>query len=109
MLSKKHGCADYYNVKAIDSILKDSSNSKIVAIFKDYLILDDISCECLKRYYNTEECLERLPSLCEFYMGYAEIFPSYALLLQPTADETREIAYNKEGMAKYMYKNIRKK
>lgn len=42
-------------------------------------------------------------------MGYAEIFPSYALLLQPTDDDQRDIAYNKEGMAKYMYKNIRKK
>ena len=42
-------------------------------------------------------------------MGYAEIFPSYALLLQPTEDELKDIAYNMEGMAKYMYKNIRKK
>lgn len=81
LLAKKHGCSDYYNVKAVDNILKDVPNQRIVAIFKDYLIFDDISCECLKRYYTLEESEERLPNLYEFYMGYAEIFPSYALLL----------------------------
>jgi hypothetical protein len=59
----------------------DESNKRIVAIFKDYLIYDDRNCECLKRYYENGEGEERLIKLCGFYSEYAEIFPSYALIL----------------------------
>jgi hypothetical protein len=50
-----------------------------------------------------------LEKLCDFYTSYAKIFPSYALLIQPTADEANLLAKNKEGMAKYMFKNIKRK
>lgn len=108
-LAEKHGRFDFYYSKTVDRIVKDVPNSRIVALFKDFLIFDDRSCECLRRYYPEEESVERLHKLTDFYSGYADIFPSYALLLQPMADEFGLIAKGKEGMAKYMYKNIRHK
>jgi hypothetical protein len=83
-LIEKHSRAAFYNTKAIDSILRDLPGSRLVALFKDYLVFDDSSCEFLKRSYEIDEVHERLPKLIEFYKDYSEIFPSYALLLQPT-------------------------
>ncbi|CDW91216.1 UNKNOWN [Stylonychia lemnae] len=108
-LSEKHGRFDFYYSKNIDKIVKDQPNSRLVAIFKDYLIYDDCSCECLRRYYKTYEGMDKLSKLTDFYQDYADIFPSYALLLQPCQDEMSMILKEKEGMAKYMYKNIRRK
>jgi hypothetical protein len=89
--------------------VKDVPGCRIVATFKDYLIYDDCSCECLKQLYSFEEAQERLGKLSQFYFDYAEIFPTYALIIQPTADENTRLRQNKEGVAKYMYKNIRRK
>ena len=61
-------------------------------MFKDYLILDDIS-EFLKRYYTTHESSIRLPRFLEYYDKYSRIFPNYTVFLE----------------SKYIYKNIHKK
>ena len=108
-LAEKHGRFDFYYSKIVDKIVKDAPNQRIVAIFKDFLIFDDCSCECLRRLVPYEESKEKLNKLSEFYNDYADIFPSYALLLQPCEDEKTLILKEKEGMAKYMYKNIRRK
>eukprot|EP00347_Sterkiella_histriomuscorum_P009302 403341725 len=108
-LADKHGRFDFYYSKAVDKIVKDAPNQRIVAVFKDYLIYDDASCECLRKSYPIDESHDKLKKLCEFYTDYADIFPTYALLLQPCQDEMTLILKDKEGMAKYMYKNIRRK
>ena len=64
----------------------------MVAVFKDYLIFDDLS-EFLKRPYEIDESFERLPKICEFYEKYSKVFPNYVNLPEN----------------KFMYKNIEKK
>ena len=44
---------DYYNVKVVNDIIYND-DIHLVSLFKDYLILDDIS-EFLKRYYWKDE------------------------------------------------------
>ena len=64
----------------------------IVSVFKEYLILDDLS-EFLKRDYSTKESIFRLPKIFEFYEKYSKVFPNYVVL-----------PHNK-----YLYKNIERK
>ncbi len=108
-LAEKHGRFNFYYSKVVDKIVTDQPNSRLVAMFKDYMIFDDSSCEFLKRFYTETESQQRIKELSTFYNELADIFPSYALILQPTEDEQTLILYNKEGMAKYLYKNIRRK
>jgi hypothetical protein len=44
---------DFYNVKIVNDIIYNEPTN-IVAIFKDYLIYDDLS-EFLKRFYDKDE------------------------------------------------------
>jgi len=46
-LAESHGKFDFYYKKEIDKIVLDAPNEKLVAVFKDYLIYDDCSCEFL--------------------------------------------------------------
>jgi hypothetical protein len=82
---------DFYNVKVVNDIMFNEQFS-LVAIFKDYLIIDDQS-EFLKRFYAEEESLIRLPKIYEFYDQYSKVFPNYVLLPEN----------------KYMFKNIERK
>ena len=75
----------------IDNIIYNEK-SHIVAIFKDYLILDDIS-EFLKRYYTRSESAIRLPRFFEYYETYSKIFPNYTSIFE----------------GKYIYRNIQRK
>ena len=49
---------DYYNVKVVNDIIYNDE-THLVSMFKDYLILDDIS-EFLKRKYRLDESAPRL-------------------------------------------------
>lgn len=69
---------EYYNSKIITDIVYNE-NSNIVSVFKDYLILDDIS-EFLKRMYAKYESVERLPKVIDFYEKYSKVFPNYITL-----------------------------
>jgi hypothetical protein len=69
-----------------------NEKSHIVALFKDYLIIDDLS-EFLKRFYTKEESEFRLPKFYEYYETYNKIYPNYTGL--------------PEG--NFIYKNIHKK
>lgn len=82
---------DFYNVKLINDIIYNEPNH-LVAIFKDYLIYDDLS-EFLKRYYEQSEVVTRVPKICEFYEKYSKVFPNYVNLPEN----------------KFMYKNIERK
>ena len=61
-------------------------------MFKDYLIFDDVS-EFLKRFYNINEAIERMPKIIEFYDKFSKVFPNYVNLPEN----------------KYMFKNIERK
>lgn len=91
-LFNKHRATNLtYNTNIINDIIYNEK-THIVAVFKDYLILDDIS-EFLKRYYTSIESLIRLPRFLDYYAKYSRIFPNYT-----TFNES-----------KYIYKNIHKK
>lgn len=91
MLSKYTSIFSSYNTNIINNIIYNEK-SHIVALFKDYLILDDTS-EFLKRYYTHSESDVRLPKFYEYYETYSKIYPNYTSL--------------EEG--KYIYRNIQKK
>jgi hypothetical protein len=82
---------EYYNVKIINDIIYNEQ-TRIVSIFKDYLIFDDIS-EFMKRFYFLRESYERLSRMYEFYEKYSKVFPNYVTLPEN----------------KYLFKNIEKK
>ena len=80
-----------YNIRMIDDILNNES-THLVAEFKDYLIMGDIT-EFLQKSYNIKECQKYLPKIYEYYNSCSVIFPNYVNLHE----------------SKYIYKNIRKK
>ena len=65
---------------------------RLVARFKDYLVLDD-STEFLRRFYFKKELNSRLKKIYNFYESYCKIFPNYMILPE----------------SKFLYRNIRKK
>lgn len=69
-----------------------NENNQIVSVFKDFLILDDLT-EFLKRYYYKDEVATRLPKIFTFYSSAFPSYPNYAILPEN----------------KYMFKNISKK
>ena len=80
-----------YGSTVINNIIYNEK-SHIVALFKDYLILDDTS-EFLKRYYTKYESDVRLPRFFEYYETYSKIYPNYTALLE----------------GKFIYRNIQRK
>ena len=80
-----------YNIRMIDDILNNES-THLVAEFKDYLIMGDIT-EFLQKSYNIQECRKFLPKIYEYYNSCSVIFPNYVTLHE----------------SKYIYKSIRKK
>ena len=65
---------------------------RIVARFKDFLVLDD-STEFLRRFYSKKELKNRLQKIFNFYESYCKIFPNYMILPE----------------SQFLYRNIRKK
>ena len=91
-LSIKHNSSSTsYNINIINNIIYNEK-SHIVATFKDYLIIDDVS-EFLKRFYKFEESIIRLPKFFEYYDTYSKIYPNYTAIFE----------------GKYIYRNIQKK
>ena len=80
-----------YNIRMIEDILNNES-THLVAEFKDYLIMGDIT-EFLQKSYNIQECRKYLPKIYEYYNSCSVIFPNYVTLHE----------------SKYIYKSIRKK
>ena len=78
-------------MRMIEDILNNES-THLVAEFKDYLIMGDIT-EFLQKSYNIEECKKYLPKIYDYYNSCSVIFPNYVKLHE----------------SKYIYKNIRKK
>lgn len=82
---------EFYNVKIINDIMYNEK-VKVVCMFKDYLIYDDLT-EFLKRSYTFPEAIIRLSKIYEFYEAYSQVFPNYISL----------------SSRKHMYKNIERK
>ena len=82
---------DDYNIKMINDILSNET-THLVAEFKDFLIMGDIT-EFLNKSYNINECKKFLPKIYDYYISCSVIFPNYITLHE----------------SKYIYKNIRKK
>lgn len=107
---------EYYDQKIINDIVYNEP-SRLVAIFKDYLIYDDVS-EFLKRTYTLVEAKQRLPKIFEFYGKYSKVFPNYVILpenqymfknierKQRLIDEKQKIAVNQVQQAKDKKKTI---
>ena len=91
-LFKKYTSGDFSYHKILANNLVFNDNCRIVARFKDYLILDD-NTEFIRRFYFKEECHPRLNRILNFYETYSKIFPNYMILKE----------------SKYLYRNIRKK
>ena len=65
-LARIHGGGiESHSIEVMNEIIYNEK-AHIVAIFKDYLIYDDVS-EFLKRQYKVEECTSRIPKICQFY------------------------------------------
>lgn len=91
MLNKYETDTNTYNKKTVTEIIYNEK-SHIVARFKDFLIFDDLS-EFLRRFYNSEESMTRIPKITDYYENYSKIFPNYINLPE----------------SKYVYKNIQRK
>ena len=82
---------NFYGKLIINNIIYNEK-THIVAKFKDYLVVDDLS-EFLKRFYRSKESFTRLPLYFEYYNMYSKIFPNYTVLKE----------------SRYIYKNIHRK
>ena len=70
---------DYsYSALCVNNLMFNERCS-IVARFKDYLILDDMT-EFLRRFYSKKELKKRLNKIYNFYDSYSKIFPNYIIL-----------------------------
>ena len=92
ILHRKYQKYDYaVNVRIVNDIVFNEKTS-MVALFKDYLIVDDLN-EFLKQYYSSDDIAFRLPRILDFYDKYSTVFPNYICLEE----------------SKYMFKNIERK
>jgi len=77
-MNKYTTTTELYNSKVIHDIMYNEL-SQVVSVFKDYLILDDLT-EFLKRTYDEFESQMRLPKILKFYFSYYKLKPTYAIL-----------------------------
>ena len=92
ILSKKYSKFEYsYNLFCTNNLVFNEK-CRIVARFKDYLVLDDLT-EFLRRFYSKKELPSRLRKIFNFYESYCKIFPNYMILPE----------------SQFLYRNIRKK
>ena len=80
-----------YNIYAIESIIFNDK-THLVALFKEYLIIDD-DYEFLKRYYTKDESKTRLIKYIQYYETYNFLYPNYTSIPE----------------SKFIYHNIHKK
>ena len=92
ILSSKYSKFEYsYSLFCTNNLIFNEK-CRIVARFKDYLVLDD-STEFLRRFYLKKELRTRLKKIFNFYESYCKIFPNYMILPE----------------SQFLYRNIRKK
>ena len=92
LFHKKYFTSKRSYEKLITNNIIYNEKTHIVARFKEYLVIDDLS-EFLKRFYKKKESVLRLPLYFDYYQTYSKIFPNYTVLKE----------------SKYIYKNIHRK
>lgn len=80
-----------YNLKVINDIVGNEP-TRVVSIFKDYLLQDDMN-DFLRKYYTLRESKKKLPHVTTYYSKYCTVFPNYINLEEK----------------QYVYKNIIRK
>ena len=78
LLNEKYNSklANKYNILKINEILSNSK-TRLVSVFKDYLLFDDYS-EFFKRYYNGKESKNKIKKISNFFSKGLFIYPNYA-------------------------------
>ena len=66
---------DAYNVKIVNDVISNEP-THIVAVFKDYLLYDDIN-DFLRRYYIKADITKKLSYITNYYSKYCTVFPNY--------------------------------
>ena len=97
LISKSYLCYKYSKFKYSYSLICTNNliyndKCRLVARFKDFLVLDD-STEFFHRFYCKEELTNRLNRIFFFYEYYCKVFPNYMIFPEN----------------KFLYRNIRKK
>jgi hypothetical protein len=88
-----------YNDNVIDNLIYNK-NCHMVSVFKDYMIIDYID-EFLKRIYKSNESVDRIPKIANYYKNYLKffcnpIFRDFKVngIIQSYGDFKAEIYYN---------------
>ena len=104
ILSDKYGTKrnnlKYNYLGVIIDALIYNKNAHIVAVFKDYMIIDYLE-EFMRRFYAKKESIQRIPKFSKFYKNYLKFFCS------PTLRETfsNELIHDRlEKKAEFFYK-----
>lgn len=74
-LSKHNVTKERYEKIIINNIIYDEKKH-IVSLFKNHLLWDETS-DFLKRFYNKQESISRLPQICAYYEEYSIFIPVY--------------------------------
>jgi hypothetical protein len=64
-----------YNIKIINDIIGNEP-TRIVSVFKDYLLQDDMN-DFLRKSYSAYETRKKLPQVTSYYSKYCTVFPNY--------------------------------
>ena len=91
LIKKYDNPPSFHDIKIINDIIFNEE-THFVAIFKEYLIYEEMN-EFLKRFYYKEEIRHKMPKILLFYEKYSKIYANYTQLPE----------------SKYMYKNIKRK
>jgi hypothetical protein len=66
---------DAYNLKVINDIISNEP-TRIVAVFKDYLLIDDVN-DFLTKFYTTKESYKKLSHSTKYFSKYCTVFANY--------------------------------
>lgn len=66
---------DAYNLKVINDIISNEP-TRIVAIFKDYLLTDDVN-DFLNKFYTSKESCKKLSHSTKYFAKYCTVFANY--------------------------------
>lgn len=94
-----------------------NEDTRIVSIFKDYLIMDDLT-EFMKRWYEEDDSQSRLSKIFKFYSSYSKVTPNYAVLpenkhllknitkKQKAVEERKKLLNEKKSKSPFDYKEV---
>lgn len=113
LLNKKYNSklVNKYNILKINEILSNSK-TRLVSVFKDYLLFDDFS-EFFKRYYNGKESKNKIKKISNFFSKGLFIYPNYASMEEGKyvlcCLIKKQMILNKQKRNKYYLNNELKK